>query len=246
MTSRRRFIQRAALAAAGTLARRAFPHSMSRARPAAGAESRSEHPGALRRSACRFPRWRGRVGTHTDPTRHGEQAPHYRVAMRATSSKLHRDLPATALVVLRRVGSRRHVRYAQRRESAHRVGQRAAARNIFCPSITRCMARRKACPGSARRRAPARRQDAAGKRRLSGGLVRARPVAHLSLSQRAGRGAALVSRSCHGHQSAEHLRRIVRPSRHSRRSGRRLCICRAASTKSRWCFSIAICAATGN
>ncbi len=38
-----------------------------------------------------------RVGTHTDPTRHGEQAQHYRVAMRATSSKLHRDLPATGL-----------------------------------------------------------------------------------------------------------------------------------------------------
>src|ERR1700683_3005198 len=37
------------------------------------------------------------VGTHADPTRHGEQMRHDRVAMRAISSKLHRDLPPTGL-----------------------------------------------------------------------------------------------------------------------------------------------------
>jgi spore coat protein A len=36
-------------------------------------------------------------GTHADPARHGEQAHHYRVAMRAISNKLHRDLPPTGL-----------------------------------------------------------------------------------------------------------------------------------------------------
>ena len=37
------------------------------------------------------------VSTRADAQRHGEQAQHYRVAMRAISSKLHRDLPPTAL-----------------------------------------------------------------------------------------------------------------------------------------------------
>ena len=37
------------------------------------------------------------AGRHADPMRHGEQAQHYRVAMRAISGKLHRDLPPTGL-----------------------------------------------------------------------------------------------------------------------------------------------------
>jgi spore coat protein A, manganese oxidase len=37
------------------------------------------------------------VGAHADPKRSGEQAQQYRVAMRAISSKLHRDLPPTGL-----------------------------------------------------------------------------------------------------------------------------------------------------
>jgi spore coat protein A len=37
------------------------------------------------------------IGEHADPRRQGEQAQHYRVAMRAISSKLHRDLPPTGM-----------------------------------------------------------------------------------------------------------------------------------------------------
>ena len=105
---------------------------MPRAAAAAGAESRSRI--RWRASSIRLPLpvMAQPVGTRADPTPAGEQVPYYRVAMRAIASKLHRDLPPTRIVVLRRVGARRDVRNAQRRGAARRVGQRAAA-STFLP-----------------------------------------------------------------------------------------------------------------
>ena len=96
MTSRRRFIQSSALAAASALARRAFPHTMARA---AAPLVPNLDPNSLARfvDPLPLPVPARPVGMHADPARHGEQVRHYRVAMRAISSKLHRDLPPTGL-----------------------------------------------------------------------------------------------------------------------------------------------------
>ena len=74
--------------------------------------------------------------------------PYYRIAMRAISAKLHRDLPPTTDVVLWRVGPGRDVRYAQWRRPARRVGQRVAGKALSSPSIIPCMARKPASPKS--------------------------------------------------------------------------------------------------
>jgi spore coat protein A len=84
------------LAAAGALTRRAFPHGMPR-------EAAPLVPNLDPNTLARFvdplplPVMARPLGTHADLARHGEQARHYRVAMRAISSKLHRDLPPAGL-----------------------------------------------------------------------------------------------------------------------------------------------------
>jgi spore coat protein A, manganese oxidase len=96
VTSRRRFIQSSALAAAAALARRALPHSMP---PAAAPLVPNLDPNTLARfvDPLPLPVLARPVGTHADPARHGERMQHYRVAMRAINSKLHRDLPPTGM-----------------------------------------------------------------------------------------------------------------------------------------------------
>jgi spore coat protein A, manganese oxidase len=78
------------------MARRAFPHAMPRA---AAPLVPNLDPNTLARFVDPLPPpvLARPVSTHADPKRRGEQAPHYRVAMRAISSKLHRDLRATGL-----------------------------------------------------------------------------------------------------------------------------------------------------
>jgi spore coat protein A len=96
VTSRRRFIQSSALAASSVLARRAFSHTMQHAAPP---PVPNLDPNTLARfvDPLPLPVVARPVGTHADPNRHGELAQHYRVAMRAISRKLHRDLPTTGL-----------------------------------------------------------------------------------------------------------------------------------------------------
>jgi spore coat protein A, manganese oxidase len=96
VTSRRRFIQCSALAAAAALARRAISHSMPRA---AAPPVPNLDPNTLARfvDPLPLPVLARPVGTHADLARHGERMQHYRVAMRAISSKLHRDLPPTEM-----------------------------------------------------------------------------------------------------------------------------------------------------
>jgi spore coat protein A len=96
VTSRRRFIQSSALAAAGALARPALPHTMPRA---AAPLVPNLDPNTLARfvDPLPLPVMARPVGAHANLARDGERVQHYRVAMRAISSKLHRDLPATGM-----------------------------------------------------------------------------------------------------------------------------------------------------
>jgi spore coat protein A, manganese oxidase len=96
VTSRRRFIQSSALAAAGALAGRALPHAMPRAVPP---QVPNLDPNTLARFVDPLPLavMARPIGMQADPTRPGEQLQHYRVAMRAITGKLHRDLPPTGL-----------------------------------------------------------------------------------------------------------------------------------------------------
>jgi spore coat protein A, manganese oxidase len=87
VTSRRRFIQSSALAAAGAWSRRALPHSMPRA---AAPPVPNLDPNNLARFVDPLP-----LPMIARPV--GGAAQHYRVAMRAISSKLHRDLPPAGL-----------------------------------------------------------------------------------------------------------------------------------------------------
>ena len=88
-------MQSSALAAAGALARRALPHSMARAAP----QVPNLDPNTLARfvDPLPLPVIARPVGMQADPKRRGEQVRHYRVAMRAISRKLHRDLPPAAM-----------------------------------------------------------------------------------------------------------------------------------------------------
>jgi spore coat protein A len=78
------------------MTRRAFPHAMPRA---AAPPVPNLDPNSLARfvDPLPLPAMARPAGTRADPNRHGEQAQHYRVAMRAISSKLHRDLPPAGL-----------------------------------------------------------------------------------------------------------------------------------------------------
>jgi spore coat protein A len=96
VTTRRRFIQGSALAAAGSVLRRALSHDMPRAAPPVVPNL---DPNSLARfvDPLPLPVLAQPVSTRADPKRHGERVRHYRVAMRAISTQLHRDLPPTAL-----------------------------------------------------------------------------------------------------------------------------------------------------
>ena len=131
------------------------------------------------------------------------KAPHYRVAMQQIERKLHRDLPATRLWCCGGSVAGSHVRNPGRGRAVDRLGERIA-REAFPADRPHASWRRSERSRSPRHRTRAWRQSAAGKRRLSRGLVRPGKVAHLFLSQPAGRRHALVSRPHHGHQSPQH------------------------------------------
>ena len=102
--------------------------------------------------------------------------------------------------------------------------ERAAAEAFPAHRSLRCTAPKQACPRSRSRRASARRR----RRRPRATAIRRTGTCPgksrtLPLSQRAGRGAALVSRPRDGHQPAEYLRGTVRPVRHSRCASRTRC-----------------------
>jgi spore coat protein A len=84
------------LAAAGSFSARAFAHTM---RPAAPPAIPNLDPNTLARfvDALPIPPVARAAGTAPLPGRSGERVPRYRVAMRAVSAKLHRDLPPTNL-----------------------------------------------------------------------------------------------------------------------------------------------------
>jgi spore coat protein A len=87
VTSRRRFIQRTSLAATAMLGRRAVGHSM----PALQRELSNINPDSLARFVEPLP-----LPPVAVPMRTGNGT-RYRVAMRASAHKLHRDLPPTLL-----------------------------------------------------------------------------------------------------------------------------------------------------
>jgi spore coat protein A len=96
LISRRRFVSRSVLAAAAAITPRAFAHQ--HPQPAAPAVPNLD-PNTLTKFVDPLP-----LPQIAQPVEHrpvpgvtGEHAPFYRVAMRAISSKLHRDLPPTSL-----------------------------------------------------------------------------------------------------------------------------------------------------
>jgi len=96
MTTRRRFIQKAVFAAAGSVGARVLAHTMPT--PAAPVIPNLD-PNTLARfvDPLPLPTVARATGTTPSPGGGGERVPHYRVAMRAVAAKLHRDLPPTNL-----------------------------------------------------------------------------------------------------------------------------------------------------
>ncbi len=94
MTTRRRFIERSAIAAASALGGRVFAHSMTRiAAPA----TPNLDPNSLARFVDPLPRPPVARASGTAVAPGGAHVAHYRVAMREIAAKLHRDLPPTKL-----------------------------------------------------------------------------------------------------------------------------------------------------
>jgi spore coat protein A, manganese oxidase len=96
LITRRRFLGQSALTAAATLTPQALAHSMSQASAAPNSVPNLD-PNSLARfvDPLPLPQIAQPVGHRPVPGSSSEQAPFYRVAMRAISSKLHRDLPPT-------------------------------------------------------------------------------------------------------------------------------------------------------
>jgi spore coat protein A len=96
LISRRRFVSRSILAAAASVAPRAFAHQ--HPQPAAPAVPNLD-PNTLAKFVDPLPLLQiaQPIEHRPVPGATGEQVPFYRVAMRAISSKLHRDLPPTSL-----------------------------------------------------------------------------------------------------------------------------------------------------
>jgi spore coat protein A len=96
VTTRRRFLETSAFAAAGMIVRQAFSHSMPRAAPPAVPNL---DPNRLSRyvDPLPIPAVARPAGLAEMPGGAGTRVPLYRVSMRAVAAKLHRDLPPTTL-----------------------------------------------------------------------------------------------------------------------------------------------------
>ncbi len=142
--------------------------------------------------------------------------PYHRIEMRRFEARLHRDLGPTELwgydgtfpgpTIESKSGEGFLVEWVNRLPATH-----------LLPLDQSLHGAESAVPGRAHGRARAWRESAAGKRRLSGGVVRAGRVGALSLSERAGRGDALVSRSRARHHAPQRLRRPARRVHRARR-----------------------------
>ena len=138
------------------------------------------------------------TGHRPSPDNPAVQLPYYRVAMRQFESKVHRDLKPTRMwgyassspgpSFETRSGEGLLVEWVNR-----------AAGDAFPAHRPHYSRRGSGQARSARGGSPAWGQGSAGKRWLSGELVRAGQIGGLPLSQSAGRNHALVSRPCSGH-----------------------------------------------
>ncbi len=244
MTSRRRFIQSSALAAAGVLARRALPHSMARA---AAPLVPNLDPNTLARFVDPLPLavLARPVGRHADPARHGEQVRHYRVAMRAVSSKLHRDLPPTGLWSYG--GSVPGVMFDTRSGEAlsRGVGQRVAHETFSARSITRCTARKRShqkFAASCTCMAARRRRKAMAIQRIGMCLASRAPITIPTARMPRCSGITITRWASTGSTSMPDCSACTSFAT----KWKTICICPVVNTKCRWSCSIAMCAATGN